>query len=69
SISKESTKLIAENFSGNNRRTYFQLFIIDFMMRQITTKSRWRKRVAEHIHTLSDDFVEKHMGFPKNSIF
>ena len=69
SISKDSTKLIADKFSGNNRSAYFQLFIINFMMRQITTKSTWNNRVSEHTRTLSDGFLEKHMGFPKNAIF
>jgi abortive infection bacteriophage resistance protein len=69
SISSDSTKLIAEKFSGNNRSTYFQLYIIDFMMKQITSKSTWNKRIAEHTLILSDDFLEKHMGFPENSIF
>ena len=39
SISKKSTKLIANGFSENNRATYFQLYIIDTLMQKITTKS------------------------------
>lgn len=69
SISKNSTQLIAKSFSGNNRTTYFQLYIIDYMMQKITTKSTWRQRISELLQTLPANFHDKHMGFPKDSIF
>jgi len=69
SISKKSTHLIAKGFKGNNRTAYFQLFIIDYMMQKITTKSTWRKRISEIVRTLPNNFSDNYMGFPKNSIF
>ncbi len=69
SISKNSTQLIAKGFKGNNRTSYFQLFIIDYMMQKITTKSTWRKKISELLSTLPDNFSDNYMGFPKNSIF
>lgn len=69
SISKNSTQLIAKGFRGNNRTAYFQLYIIDFMMQRITTKSSWRKRVTELLKTLPAKFKDKYMGFSENSVF
>lgn len=69
SISKKSTKLIANGFSGNNRATYFQLYIIDTLMQKITTQSSWRQRVSELLMTLPADFKEQYMDFSKNPVF
>jgi len=69
SISKDSMRLISKGFKGNNRSVYFQLYIIDFMMQKITTKSTWRERVSELLQLLPEGFHRKHMGFPNRSIF
>ncbi len=69
SISKNSTQIVAKGFRGNNRTAYFQLYMIDFLIQKITTKSSWQNRVSKLLRTLPEDFKEKHMGFIDNPVF
>jgi len=68
-----ATKAVISNYMSQKFDIHWfllkTLYIIDFMMQKITTKSTWLERVSELLQLLPEVFHGKHMGFPKRSIF